>query len=85
MKSQLSDAMRTRLGPQMPGMGGKPHIATAQEACPSPSIAPVVTDWHPHPLVQQPVGDLISKGPPGSVSRRLDDMLSTPFSPHIIN
>ncbi|RVW44479.1 hypothetical protein CK203_094474 [Vitis vinifera] len=47
--------------------------------------APIVTDWLPYPLVQQPVGDLVSRGPPGSVSRRLDDMLSTPFNPYIIN
>ena len=31
------------------------------------------------------MGDLISRGLPDSVSRRPDDMLSTPFSPHIIN
>ena len=43
-KSQLSDAMRAKLRPQMPSMGGKLHIATTQEACPSPSAAPVITD-----------------------------------------
>ncbi|KAL6332485.1 hypothetical protein AAG906_008516 [Vitis piasezkii] len=47
-KSQLSDAMRARLGPQTPDMEGIPHMF-------------------------------------GSVSRRLDDMLSTPFNPYIIN
>ena len=62
-KSQLSDAMRTRLGPQMPGAGGKPHVATAQEACLGPSTAPAITNWIPHPPVQQPVGDLINRGP----------------------
>ena len=28
---------------------------------------------------------MISRGPPGYVSRRLDNMLSTPFSSYIIN
>ena len=65
--------------------GRKPYIATAQEACPGPSTAPVVIDWPPHPPVQQPVGDLVNRGPPGSISRRLDDMLSMPFNLHIIN
>ena len=78
-KSQLSDAMRAKLGPQMPGMGGE--IAYS-DGFPT---APIVTDWLPYPLVQQPVGDLVSMGPPGSVSRQLDDMLSTPFNPYIIN
>ena len=31
------------------------------------------------------MGDLVSRGPPGSISRQLDDMLSTPFNPYIIN
>ena len=31
------------------------------------------------------MGDLVSKGPPDFVSKRLDDMFSTPFNPHIIN
>ena len=31
------------------------------------------------------MGDLVSKGPLDSISRQLDDMLSTTFSPHIIN
>ena len=44
--------------------GGELCIATAQEACPGPSTTPVVTDWPPHPPVQQPVGDLVSRGPP---------------------
>ena len=29
--------------------------------------------------------DLVSRGPSGSINRQLDDMLSMPFSPHIIN
>ena len=88
-KSQLSDTMRARLGPQIPNMrgggGGEPHETTARGAYPGPSAAPVITDWLPHPPVQQRVGSFASKGPLGSVSRRLDDMFSTPFTPDIIN
>ncbi|RVW19850.1 hypothetical protein CK203_060109 [Vitis vinifera] len=65
--------------------GGKPHVMMAQEACPGPSTVPVITDWLPHSLVEQPVGDLVSRGPPNSICRQLDDMLSMPFSPYIIN
>ncbi|RVW76744.1 hypothetical protein CK203_047551 [Vitis vinifera] len=40
---------------------------------------------HSHP-VEQPTGRNIPNGPPiGSISKRLDDMLSTPFCSHIIN
>ena len=84
-RSQLLDAMCARLGPQMPGMEGKPHIVTTQEAYPGPSASPVMTDWLPHSPTQQPVGDLTNRGILGFVSRRLDDMLSTPFSSYIIN
>ena len=69
----------------MHGMRGKSHIATAQEACPGPLVALAIMDWPPHPPIQLPVGDLVNRGPLGFVSRRLDDMLSTSFSPHIIN
>ncbi|RVW83521.1 hypothetical protein CK203_054203 [Vitis vinifera] len=51
-KSQLSNVMCSRLVPQMPSMGGKPYIATAQEACPGPSTAPIITNWPPHLPVQ---------------------------------
>ncbi|KAL6326969.1 hypothetical protein AAG906_012653 [Vitis piasezkii] len=50
--------------PQMPGAKRKPHVATAQEACPGLSTTPAITDWRPHPPVQQPVGDLVNRGPP---------------------
>ena len=84
-RSQLSDAMQARLRPQMSGMEGKPHIVTAQEAYPGLSASPVMTDWLPYPPTQQPVGDLTNRGLIGLVSRQLDDMLSTPFNPYIIN
>ena len=77
--------MHARLGPQMPGMGGKPHVMTAQEACLGPSAAPAITYWLLHLPVQQPVGDLVNRGLLGSINNQLDDMLSTPFNPHIIN
>ena len=65
---KLSDAMYTRLGPQMHGARRKPHVATAQEECPGPLTAPAITDWLPHPPVQQPVGDLVNRGP-SSISK----------------
>lgn len=42
-------------------------------------------DWLPHFPVQQQVGVLTKQGPPDSISRRLDDILSMLFSPYIIN
>ncbi|RVW51276.1 hypothetical protein CK203_075451 [Vitis vinifera] len=55
-KSQLSDTMRARLGPQTPDMEGIPRVETAQRFALIPRL-----------------------------QRRLDDMLSTPFNPYIIN
>ena len=72
------------LGPQTPDME-KPRVAMAQEAYPGPSVALVIPDWPPHPPLQQIEEDMIVRGPLGSISRRLDDMLSTPFSSSIIN
>lgn len=40
---------------------------------------------HSHPAVQQAGGNLPNEPPIGSISRRLDDMLSTPFCSHIIH
>lgn len=82
-RSQLSNLMRARLRPQTPGVE-KPCIATAQKANPGPSVAPVIPDWPPHSLLQWVGGDMVSRGPPDSISRQLDDMLSTLFSSHII-
>ena len=76
--------MRIMLGPQTPDME-KPRVAMAQEAYPGPSVAPVIPDWPPHPPLQQIEEDMIVRGPLGSISRRLDGMLSTPFSSSIIN
>ncbi|RVW22159.1 hypothetical protein CK203_097140 [Vitis vinifera] len=50
-----------------------------------PVITPVMRNVHSHPA-EQPIGRNIPNGPPiGSISKRLDDMLSTPFCSHIIN
>ena len=56
-----------------------------QEVCPGLSAVVVMLEWPPHPSAQQQVGALIDRGSLDSVSRSLDDMLSTPFSPYIIN
>ena len=42
-------------------------------------------DWPPHPPAQPHVGFLAKRGLFGSISMRLDDMLSTHFRPYIIN
>ena len=83
-KSQLSDAMRARLGPQAPGKD-KPRTTTTQEAYPSPSVAPITQNCPPHQSLQQVKGEVASRGPPGSIGRQLDDMFSTSFSSSIIN
>ena len=77
--------MHGRLGPQTPNMMGKLYEAMAQEAYPGPSAALVITDRLPHLPAQQPIGGLTRRGPPGSISTQLDDMLSSPFTPDIIN
>ncbi|RVW28040.1 hypothetical protein CK203_097976 [Vitis vinifera] len=64
---------------------GEATCSYGQEAYPGPSVAPVIPDWPPHPPLQQIEEDMIVRGPLGSISRRLDDMLSTPFSSSIIN
>ena len=83
-RSQLLDAMHARLGPQTPGME-KPRVATTQEVYLGPSTALTILDWPPHQPLPQMGGNIMSRGPLGSISRRLDDMLSTSFNPHIIN
>ncbi|RVW63390.1 hypothetical protein CK203_055919 [Vitis vinifera] len=48
-KSQLSDAIRARLGPQAPCMERIPHVAVAQELYPGPSTTTVMPEWPSHP------------------------------------
>ena len=78
--------MCTKLGPKTPGME-KPRVAKAHEAYSGPSDAPIISDRPPHPPLQQVRADMVSRVPlpPSSISKRLDDMLSTSFSSHIIN
>ncbi|RVW80439.1 hypothetical protein CK203_042290 [Vitis vinifera] len=98
-KSQLSNSMRARLGPQEPGRSMLP-VATTWAPRPDPMVTPMVQNMHPHrdPMVtpmmrnvhshlavQQAGGNLSSQPPIGSISKRLDDMLSMPFCSHIIH
>ncbi|RVW16584.1 hypothetical protein CK203_069351 [Vitis vinifera] len=98
-KSQLSNSMRARLGPQEPGRS-RPPVATTWAPCPDPMVTPMVQNVHPHrdPMVtpmmlnvhshlavQQAGGNLPNEPLIGSISKRLDDMLSTPFCSHIIH
>ncbi|RVW59810.1 hypothetical protein CK203_098478 [Vitis vinifera] len=98
-KSQLSNLMRARLGPQEPRRS-RPPMATTWAPRPEPMAIPMVQNVHPHrdPVVtpmmrnvhshpaKRPTGRNIPNEPAiGSVSKRLDDMLSTPFCSHIIN
>ncbi|RVW32193.1 hypothetical protein CK203_080082 [Vitis vinifera] len=87
------------LGPQEPGRS-RPPMATTWAPRPDPMVTPMVQNVHPHrdPVVtpvmrnvhshpaEQPTGRNLPNEPPiGSISRRLDDMLSTPFCSHIIH
>ncbi|KAL6319079.1 hypothetical protein AAG906_001552 [Vitis piasezkii] len=98
-KSQLSSSMRARLDPQEPGRS-RPPVAATWAPRPDPMVTPMVQNVHPHrdPLVtpvmrhvhshpaEQPTGRNLPNEPPiGSISKRLDDMLSTPFCSHIIH
>ncbi|RVW56686.1 hypothetical protein CK203_075075 [Vitis vinifera] len=95
-RSQLSNSMRARLGPQEPrrprppvaitGQAPRPYVnPVVQNVLPhhDPMVTPVVRNVHSHPAVR-----LDGRNPPsepsfGSISKRLDDMLSTPFCSNI--
>ena len=98
-RPQLSNSMRPRLGPQEPRRP-RPSAVTAWEAYPDPMVTPMVQNVLPHrdpmviPMVQnvspyqavrQAGRNLPNEPPVGSISKRLDDMLSTPFCSHIIH
>ncbi|RVW75280.1 hypothetical protein CK203_055352 [Vitis vinifera] len=83
-RPRLSDAMRTRLGPQEPGMT-RPPVATTWGAHPDPLVTPMVQNVFPHQAVRQAGRNPLNEPPIGSISKRLDDMLSTPFCSHIIH
>ena len=80
---QISDAMRARLGPQTPNKN-RLHTTISLEAHSKPSNSPISQGHAAHPPVLGVGKDPSHTAPPGSISRRLDDMLSTPFSPCII-
>ncbi|RVW83008.1 hypothetical protein CK203_042425 [Vitis vinifera] len=98
-KSQLSNSMRARLGPQEPRRP-RPPVATTWAAHPDPMVTPMVQNVlphrdpmvtpmvqnvHPHLAVRQAGRNLPNEPPIGSINKRLDDMLSTPFCSHIIH
>ncbi|RVW48163.1 hypothetical protein CK203_084747 [Vitis vinifera] len=91
--------MQARLGPQEPGRS-RPPAATTGAARPDPVVTPMVQNVLPHrdpmvtPMVRnihshlatrQDGRNLPNDSPIGSISKRLDDMLSTPFYSHIIH
>ncbi|KAL6319643.1 hypothetical protein AAG906_020720 [Vitis piasezkii] len=83
-RPQLSDAMRARLGPQETGKT-RPPVATTWGAHPDPLVTPMVQNVFPHQAVRQAGRHPLNEPPTGSISKRLDDMLSTPFCSHIIH
>ncbi|KAJ9678179.1 hypothetical protein PVL29_022921 [Vitis rotundifolia] len=83
-RPQLSGAMRARLGPQEPRKT-KPPAATTWEAHPDPLVTPMVQNVIPHQAIRQVGRNHPNEPPTGSISKRLDDMLSTPFYSHIIH
>ncbi|KAL6329744.1 hypothetical protein AAG906_035392 [Vitis piasezkii] len=76
--------MHVRLGPQKPGKT-KPPVATTWGTYPDLLVAPVAQNILPHQAVRQAGRNSSKKSPIGSISKRLDDMLSTPFCSHIIH
>ena len=82
-RPQISNAMRTRLGPQTP-YKNRPHATISLEAHSEPSSSPTLQGHAARPPVARVGKDPSHLVPPGSISRRLDNMLSTPFSSRII-
>ncbi|RVW98178.1 hypothetical protein CK203_031897 [Vitis vinifera] len=77
-------AMPARLGPQEPGKT-RPTVTTNWDAHPDPLVTPMVQNAFPHQAVRQARRNLLNEPLIGSISKRLDDMLSTPFCSHIIH
>ncbi|RVX01432.1 hypothetical protein CK203_017588 [Vitis vinifera] len=98
-KSQLSNSIRARLGPQEPGRPRSPaattwaarpdHVVTpmVQNVLPhrDPMVTLMVRNVHSHLAARQDGRNLPNEPPIGSISKRLDDMLFTPFYSHIIH
>ncbi|RVW82858.1 hypothetical protein CK203_051158 [Vitis vinifera] len=76
--------MCVRLGPQEPGRP-RPPAATTWATCPDPVVTPMVQNVHSHLVARQDGRNPPNEPPIGSISKRLDDMLSTPFCSHIIH
>ena len=76
--------MRARLGPQAPSKN-RPCTTATPASHPRPSASPVSQGHATHQSVLRVGRDPLNAAPPGSISKRLDDMLSTPFSSRIIN
>ena len=83
-RPQLSSAMHARLGPQEPGRP-RPPVATTWGTHPDPMVTPLVQNVPPHQAVRQAGRNLPNEPPSGSISKKLDDMLSMPFCSHIIH
>ena len=75
--------MRARLGSQEPRRPRLP-VATTWGAHPDPMVTPMVQNVQPHLAVRQAGKNFPNEPPIGSISKRLEDMLSTPFCSHII-
>ena len=82
-RPQISEAMRARLGPQT-SYKNKPHAPISLDAHSEPSSSPTLQGHAARPPLAWVGKDPSHIAPPGSISRRLDDMLSTPFSSRII-
>ncbi|RVX15379.1 hypothetical protein CK203_009047 [Vitis vinifera] len=80
----LSNSMRARLGPQEPRRP-RPPVATTWGAHLDPMVTLMVKNVQPHLAVRQAGKNFPNEPPIGSIGKRLDDMLSTPFCSHIIH
>ena len=82
-RPQISDAMRSRLGPQTL-YKNRPHTTISLGAHSEPSSSPTLQGHAARPPVTRVGKDPSHIALSGSISRRLDDMLSTPFNSRII-
>lgn len=82
--SHLLDAMRARLEPQAPSVERQSRMSETLRACLSPPVTAPMSKWLSQ-LPRQQAEVPLTQVPLDSISRRLDDILSTPFNPHIIN
>ena len=82
-RPQISNAMRARLRPQTP-CKNKPYTTISLDAHSEPSSLPTLQGHAASPPMMRVGKDPSHTAPPGSISRRLDDMRSTPFSSRII-